>query len=1275
MKTILSKTLSVLLLLCAVVLNASAEEAQYKLFKHTPNDGGILYNLSADGKWAIINLGTTSGGSQSCSSQLWDTSTGEHFTLSFSGRELSFSAASNVDADGIITIVGSMNNRPMAAKVNVNTKQVVGTPKFFANRTNWNHGSLTAVTPDGKYAIGHYTEYAGTEIAGAELNGDYWYDGLFVNIETGEIVETPGTPKGDRNGRDQHAMKFSAITPDGKYILGEREWYIPSEGFPFIYSVEAKDFTPIGFSREGNIMKPKDNIEYIDFPVMSPNGRYIGGTAITFSQIEGTDTYAETKAPFRYDMETKEMSIFDDNESQSVEVGCIDNNGTIFGNPDTGTPLRNFRIFYQDKYWIPFSQICQQIYGFNFSQKTGFEFSGTALNVSADGRIFIAFSDPQGESYSFDFGAPVEEICSKFDLLSNYIITPKEGSTFSELKNIEINFGRAIQVVGKGNTHLHLYKADGTKVRDGLSTESGLQLKAGSKTTVIGSFRTSALAEGEKYYVVLDPGAVAVAADATMTNRKEIRVNYAGRKDGPVQLTKIVPESGKALNHLDGASSYVQLTFDCPVQLTESYEAYLERIEEGGNRVRIATLTLASGNTEETKNQILVYPTSTIPLYEGVSYNVVVSSGSISDYSGSEKSYNEEIVLNYDGTFVREVSTESLLFADTFNDPNSSLSLWLNYEGDHRTPLALQQSWGFNADNTPWNFSTHDIEGDSNYYATSHSLYAPSGESDDWMMTPQLRIPADGKALLQFYAMKLNKAKDDHLWIYAIPEERNIAYLNDANMAVLKNEAELIDEITDLNASEDGINTANYWKHYSYKLDKYAGKDIYIAFVNKNNNQSCVFVDNVSVEREILYGIGFSNDDRVVNLNEIALKGNFTIKTKDFASGAISLVLKDAEGNEVSRIEWPNISGTSIVDRPIPMNFPNALPLTVGIENNYTITINFNGKDTNNEPYVRTEVYKGSIFNLAFRPTKRVVLEELTGTTCPNCPQGIISIDACVRQYKDQFIPISIHAYDGDALGPQFAPYAQFLGLNGAPSARINRIDGIFYPMYGYNNKMYYDLKEEDLWYNIVAAELEKPALCDIAVNATLSDDKKNINFTTSVKYAINAEEQTSLFFVVLEDGIPDIQENNFANSDAEGLGEWGLNGMYGTYYAYPVIHNDVVRSIVGDTFAGSLGLLPSTFEAGKEYTTDEYYCRVPDSVIDMDNLKIAAILIDTQKGTIINADVAKLSAKPSGIESVSSNTTATGNIYNTAGIMVGTAGSKLPAGIYIHNGKKMVVK
>lgn len=1278
MKQLINRTLLIISVLFLAVGSAMADAPNYKISKWHPNDGGIFTSISADGKWGVINLGM-SGGDKTikCPSRLYDIDNDKDYTLTFMGHDVHISAVSNVDAEGFITIAGSMSGKAITCKYDTNTN-TVSALKGYDLDPRCKASSLTAITPDGKYAVGVQSNQSDTD----EDIESAIYMTLFIDIDNGKTIPTPGLPERNLAGSDEHAIKFTGITPDARYIVGEKDWYIMQPNCPltFLYDTVEHTYKVIGFTgTPGHYLGITDGLHHIEEAVLSPNGKYMTGSAYVAHEQEGTMFYNEYHTPFFYNLETGSFINFDDNDSQNIIGRACDNQGNIYGSPENGSPLRNFKIFYKQKYWIPFTQICQQIYGFNFSQKTGFEFSGTPLGVSGDGHRFVAFSDPsEAESYAFDFGAPFETIADGIDLLSNYTATPESGSIFSRLQTVEINFGRSVQILGRGNTHVHLYKGN-KKIADGLNTtgaNGGISMKQNSKTTVLFRMFPQILEDGSDYTLVIDAGTVALANDETMTSR-EIRIAYKGRKDGPVQVISSAPADGSKLSQLNSSTSYILLDFDCPVLLSDNYDAYVERLEEGGTKTRVATLSLAPGNTSETKKQLLLYPTSAIYLYDGLNYKVTLAPGSVSDYSTIDSennvSFNEEWSMTIAGSYIREIANETTLFSDNFNDPNASQAKWLLYDGDKKESMYEMKDWGFTTtDATPWIFVTHDSEESSDYYATSHSLYTQSGQSDDWMMTTQLAMPADGKAILSFDAQRYRINKDDHLKIYVIPEDHNVSYLNDNNMARLREEAVLLDDILPPSGDSEE-KTEGEWQHYTYSLSDYAGKNVYIAFVNDNNNKSAVFVDNVVVEKEIVYTIGFSNEERVVNKPNINIAGNFTIKTKEFKSGAVTLILRNAGGDEVSRIEWPAVSG-AVINRALPFSFANPLPLVNGKENKYSIDIVFNGKDVNDKDYQRTETFQSAILNLAFAPTKRVVLEEMTGITCPNCPQGIIAIEACERQYKDQFIPVSIHSYDGDDLGAQFRPYTSFLGLSGAPSARINRIvpnaanSGIFAPMCRIGSTYYYDNAEMELWYNIVAAELDKLATCDVNVSAHYTSDQQQIKVNADVKYALDTEQQLSVFLLVLEDGIESYQENNFCQTESEALGEWGLGGNFGDYYAFPVIHNDVVRAAVGQTFAGTIGLLPQQFEASKVYTA-ELGANTPDAIDNKDNVNVVVMLIDTQSGEIVNA--AKAHVTPdTGIADIVSDVNANDAVYSISGMRIN---GSLPAGIYIKGGKKQV--
>lgn len=1241
----------------AITFNAQAQE--YKIHKYNSKDGGILSNITPNGKWAIVHLGTSAGGGTAVP-QLYDVETEQLTPFAFNGRTIE---ARGISADANI-VVGSMSGRAVIHNRSKNTL------KAIPNRPLWQNADLTSITPDGKWAVGNYNGYTGKISDQDELNHDYYYSTLLVNAETGDTIATPGLPKRDMAGLDQHAIKFDEITPDGRYIIGQMSWYImqPNSPTTFVYDTQTHTYNIVGFKENTDAPWTPlyEGLHHIEGPSMSPDGHWLTGMAYIAKDVAGSIFANEYGVPFRYDIQTGAFEVFDNTEI-NIDGCIIDNEGTIIANPNTGSPLRDFRILYQDKYWVSLTQICKQRFGFNFTEKTGYERTGTAYGISGDGSRLVSVVDPLSESYCIDFGKPIEEVCNGIDLLENYTVSPVNGSVFSTLTQIEINFGRNVQVLGKGNTHVHLYKEDGTKVADALSSGSGLALKNGSTSTVTAVFRTRLLEDGVKYYVVIDGGAIAVGNDKSRTN-KEIRIEYTGRSNSEVKLTKVAPENHSKLRQIDAASSYILLTFDCPVKLTDNYSAYIERVDDG---MRMATLTVGAGSMESTKNQILLYPASDTYLYEGIEYRVVLEEGSISDYAGSESSLNKKIELTYHGTFIREVSNDEIIFADSWDNISESLQTWLRYEGDHKTPLASMQNFEFDADNQPWNFSLRDNNESPNYYAASHSLYSPSGQSDDWMLTPQLLMPKEGKTMLEFDAQNYRANKKDILKVYVFEEEFKIPHLNDEWMKDIRTQAELLDAI-ELTPGENEETTEGDWTHYTYDLSKWANKYIYIAFVNQNNNQSMIFLDNVKVQREILYTIGFTNVERVVAKDDIDIAGQFTVKTSQNVSN-ISLTLKDNKGKEISYVEWTSLT-ENMKDKALPFSFSKPLPLTIGETNNYTITVKLDD---------RVEEFKGSILDLAFEPTKRVVLEEMTGIDCPNCPLGILTIEKCEKAFGDRFIPISLHTYTNDPYASSMGDYTKYLGLSSAPSARINRREGIYFPMSSESGTYVDTNPDKPLWFDIITQELNHLATADINVKAVLGEDGKSITYKSDIKYALNAtNQQLALFIMVLENGLVNWQANNLGSLNYEILGEWAAGGKNSGAYAYPVTHNDIARKIIGDTFGGTLGLYPSTLEAGKTYSAT-FTSAFPETVTNAENAAVVAMLIDSQTGLVINAAKAPLNPYDkeffTGIKEIN-DATQNSDIHTVTGTLIKKSASQsdinsLQRGIYIINGKKIIVR
>ena len=218
---------------------------------------------------------------------------------------------------------------------------------------------------------------------------------------------------------------------------------------------------------------------------------------------------------------------------------------------------------------------------------------------------------------------------------------------------------------------------------------------------------------GEKYTVEIPAGTVALTKNTDKQN-DIITINYVGRENVPVKMQSAFPENNAEIARIDNTSNPVILTFDTNISVSENAKASLVQLD-GENEKAICSLSVLSN-----ENQVALMPAASQYLYKGSQYKVVLEAGSLTDVSGSSKSANAQIVLNYTGTYERQISTsDATLFSDNFSTPDQSYKNFMRYEGDHNTPTAAMKKIGFDKYNTPWLFKAKDNNDSKNYFAAS----------------------------------------------------------------------------------------------------------------------------------------------------------------------------------------------------------------------------------------------------------------------------------------------------------------------------------------------------------------------------------------------------------------------------------------------------------------------------------------------------------------------------------------------------------------------------
>lgn len=1249
MRKLATRFYSILFLALVSVASAAAQSSETKpvIQKFEYTDKAIIQSMSDNGLWAVLP-GAIIQDSEA-TPKLVDVTKGTTTELSTTNEP---AAAYDVTNDGTI-VVGAYLDVP--AYWSSATKKWTKLPL----KTGWTTGQVNSITPDGAYAVG--VLYGSDDYASADA---MW------NMKTGELMTLQGLPTKDMSHQDQKQHRFDAISADGNTILGCMSFsFLPTSSdlggcFFFVYNRSTASYKAIGFTESDNtIWAPKaDGMNLISAAYMSNNGKYVTGEArVNKVLVEGQNA-DEYTAPFLYDVVNDKFTLYDENACLGATGVAVTNEGVPISATPSGSPIRDWSVF-NGKYWFSISDVLKQKYNVDFS--TYYTYTGTVCSISDDGKRLSAFPDPY-TSYILDLPESVSTVSSGLQLLGAYTAYPKAASEMSHLKEATLTFGYDITAVG-GNNTAQLLDEEGNVLYNSVG------FSANGKILTV-KFRNGLMEEGKTYQLFIPEGAVAYTSDPSQTNL-DIHVEYKGREDKTVVPVKIYPGDGTSISKLDNSANPVKITFNTKVTVSDDAKAYLYRSDE---TEPFCNLLIAYGDS-----LVDLYPSTEQYLYKDVKYKVVLPAGFVTDAGGNNA--NDEVTISYTGNYEREISSDDVvLFSDNFS---AGVNSWLLYDGDKNTPDETRQEWQFTS-NLPWSV-VRDNEDATDLIAASHSMYSPAGKSDDWMVIPQLFIP-DMLCKLNFQSQSYLNSKVDSLKIIVWESDNVYGSLNADIVSKIKSEGKLVyNKIQSPGASEEKL--ANDWTENSVSLADFAGKNVYIAFYNDNNDQSAVFVDSVQVLHEMNFLVSFTNESSVVNKESTTIKGIITGNNGSKTYTNITLKLKDADGNllDTQTLADANLSKGAKCN----FEFTKALPLTIGNKNKFSVYVDCDGEVNEVSSYVK---------DLTFSPLKRIVLEEYTGRGCGNCPLGLLSIASMEKLYGDQFLPISLHCYSSDPLGSGLYDYSSYIGFSAAPSGIINR-GVISYPAKlatkeDGTSQYCFSIKDnanvtDNLWRDYAEEELALEAESDISIALNYDEATATYSIPCNIKYALNTNElNVNLFAVILEDSCNSYQENYMASSTNKELGEWGSGGKYGSSVVL-FSHMDVCRGFAGSSYAGTSGLLPQSVNAGQVYTANITLPKSSTTIDQVAHSKAIVMMIDANTKKVINAARAKCTIITTGIEdadaskrveinyadhavTVKSISDANVMVTNLDGVVLGQATGKgaITIPVYAHN-QMIIVK
>lgn len=1157
--------------------------------------GVCISRLSDNGRWGLSQNGgeTEDGQLFSAGGSYWDITTMKSVSVALpsSGR----AGVNDITDDGTL-IVGSANDLP--ATYNTSTKEWTTLP-LPAGATA---GGLLVVTPDGSRAAGF-----------ANISTDWDAVPVLYDLKEGKLIELPNLPTLNMNHEVAEINRFCDISADGRYVVGRlsEEILLPVSMCAYVYDTQTNNVKFIGFTPDDSRPWTPDykHLYFIDNAIMSPNGKHITGNSYIVHEIDGQEYPEEYNTAYIYDVDSQTFTAFDGAYDSDVSGFAVSDSGTVLVSVPAVNPYASMAVRVGN-YYYTLEEIFSQAYGIDYSALTGNTNTGKPIAASADCMTLSMLVGPD-EGYILKMSEEWSEAAARVNLLNAYTASPASGSVFSSLSNIKLTFARNIDLSGAAN-RIKLLDADGKTVASALAAET-----SGQNLSV--RFRPTALEAGKTYKVSIPEGFVTMSGDA-MVAAGNIELQYTGRRAGAIAAEQILPADGSTFSRLDASTNCIFITFDASVAVADGAKAELHRKGESTVLTDLS-LSLYSPNT------VILYPAARQYLYDGSDYTVVLPAGSITDLSG--EGANERIELNYSGNYIREVSAgDKYLFSDDCDNYTG----FMYYDGDRLAPGSVPASWGFTAD-IPWAL-VRDDNTSTDMAMAAHSMFAEGGKADDWAVIPQLYIP-DAQCYLSFDAQSYRKDKADRLKVYAYVSENGYSTLTADIVNRMRTEGELIfDE--QLLPGESEETTEGEWTTYTVKLPQFAQKNVYLAFVNDNENQSAVFINHVEVVHDMQFLTSVTSRGAVVGANETTIEGVLTFISDILQVNTIDIELNAADGTRISAI---SASGLNLSKgNTFPFTFDRPLPLKQGVNNRFSLTITINGSET-------TTVNSG-VKNLVFEPERKVVIEEYSGSNCSNCPLGFAAMSNLEKLYPGKIIPIVLRTYESDPLGTGMSAYTTFLGLDamGAPSGVVNRSVAC-YPMASVGNDYRFSGEgtAEDggnaiLWLDAVASLMQEYPDADVDFSAEYDGATGDITIDGNVRFALNASRNVNLFTVVLEDKCATTQLNGMRYFSDPDLGEWGNGGLYAQREVAIDIDN-VGRAAFGSTFNGTPGLVPTVQTAGTDNAFN-YSVRMPDTVDKPENTRLVIMMIDSDTDAVINANVKPIAVSNSAISEVETDAT-----------------------------------
>ena len=225
------------------------------------------------------------------------------------------------------------------------------------------------------------------------------------------------------------------------------------------------------------------------------------------------------------------------------------------------------------------------------------------------------------------------------------------------------------------------------------------------------------------------------------------------------------------------------------------------------------------------------------------------------------------------------------------------------------------------------------------------------------------------------------------------------------------------------------------------------------------------------------------------------------------------------------------------------------------------------------------------------------VLEQYSGTWCPNCPDGYVAAARLLEERFDVFV-ITVHT--GDPM--ENYEYKRAVGLSSVPSGNVNRRHFALSPW---------------KWRQAVLTDSEVPVQAAVTTDVEYDRTTRELRASVHARFSSAASDSFALGAIVVEDFVRGSGSGYEQRHDLAGNPQLGFFGnMPSPVPAEYMVYHHVGRALLGG-YDGVREVIPFDVPEEGEYGKMFTY-QVPQHMIP-ENIRVVGILLDSE-GQIVNA-------------------------------------------------------